>query len=68
MRGIFEMIPKFFAQEAVTAAVLIHGRMREAEEPQEPNQRLVMPWTEWVWKLILIAVIYVAYFLWAGLF
>jgi hypothetical protein len=40
-------------------AVWIHGRMRGDGEGQEPNQRLVMSWTQWVWKLALSAVSYV---------
>jgi len=69
-----EMIPRLFLNGAITAAlfsplaVLIHGRMRKAEEPQEPNRRLVMPWTEWVWKLALIAVIYVVVYISFGAF
>ncbi|HAA89411.1 MAG: Uncharacterized protein XD63_1426 [Thermoanaerobacterales bacterium 50_218] len=69
-----EMIPKLFLQGTIIAAlfsplaVLIHGRIKSAEELQEANQRLVMPWTEWVWKLILIAVIYVAIYFSFGMF
>jgi hypothetical protein len=40
-------------------AVWIYGRMRGDGEEQEPNQRLRMPWTQWVWKLALIAFSYV---------
>jgi hypothetical protein len=60
-----EMIPALFLEGAIVAAlfsplaVLIHGKMKRSEEPQGTNQRLVMPWTEWVWKLVLIAVVYV---------
>ena len=69
-----EMIYKLFMQGAIIAAlfsplaVLIHGRMKGAEESPEPNRRLVMPWTEWVWKLILIAVIYVVIYFSSGMF
>lgn len=69
-----EMIPGFFIQGAITAAifsplaVLIHGRMRGREEAQEPNLRLVMSWTEWVWKLILIGVFYVVIYISFGAF
>jgi hypothetical protein len=69
-----EMIPKLFMQGVITAAlfsplaVLIHGRMKGAEESQELNRRLVMPWREWVWKLILIAVIYVFIYISFGAF
>jgi len=69
-----EMIPKLFMQGAIIAAlfsplaVLIHGKIKGIRESQEPNWRLVMPWTEWVWKLILIAVIYVVIYFSFGMF
>jgi hypothetical protein len=69
-----EIIPKLFLMGAITAAlfsplaVLIYGRIKGAEESQEPNQRLVMPWKEWVWKLMLIAVIYLVIYFLFGLF
>ena len=69
-----EMIPYLFIQGAVVAvlfaplAVLVHGKMGRDREPQEPNQRLVMPWTEWGWKLPLGAVLYVAIYLSFGWF
>lgn len=64
-----EMIPALFLEGAIVAAlfsplaVLIHGKMKGSGEPQETNQRLAMPWTEWVWKLVLIAVVYVVIYL-----
>ncbi len=69
-----EETPKLFLNGAISAAlfsplaVLIHGRMRGAEESGRPNLRLVMPCTEWVWKLILIAVIYVVVYISFGMF
>jgi hypothetical protein len=69
-----EIIPKLFMQGAIIAAlfsplaVLIHGRMKGVEESQEANRRLIMPWTEWVLKLILIAGIYVAIYFSFGMF
>lgn len=69
-----EMIPGLFIQGAVTAAifsplaVLIHGRMRGGEEARGPNLRLVMPWMEWVWKLISIGVIYMVIYISFGMF
>jgi len=69
-----EIIPKLFMMGAITAAlfsplaVLIHGRMKGAEKSQEPNQRLVLPWKEWGWKLILIAAIYLVIYFLFGLF
>ena len=63
-------------------AVLIHGRMNGVlspvlspveglskgggEEPQEANRRLVMPWTQWVWKLALIGFSWVFLFILFG--
>jgi hypothetical protein len=43
-------------------AVLIQGRMKPGQEPRETNQRLILPWTQWLWRLVLIA------FGWAVLF
>jgi len=69
-----EMIPGLFIQGAITAAifsplvVLIHGRLRGRGEAQEPNLRLVMPWMEWVWKLILIAAVYMVIYISFGMF
>lgn len=71
-----EMIPKLFMQGFITAAifsplaVLIHGRMREreCEEIQVFNQRPVMPLKEWIWKLLLIAVVYVVIYISFGMF
>lgn len=69
-----EMIPGLFIQGAITAAifspfaVLIHGRMRGGEEAPEPNLRLVMPWSEWVWKLVLIGLLYVVIYISFGMF
>ena len=48
-------------------AVWVYGRMKAVDAGQEPNQRLVMPWTQWVWRLALIAIIYVfLYILFGG--
>jgi len=63
-------------------AVLIHGRMSGVlslvlspveglskgggKEPQEANRRLVMPWTQWVWKLALIGFSWVFLFILFG--
>ncbi|MFQ6086200.1 MAG: hypothetical protein ACE5OY_08095 [Candidatus Bathyarchaeia archaeon] len=64
-----EMIPALFLNGAITAAlfsplaVLVLGRMRGSEEEREPNRRLIMPWKEWVWKLALIAVVYVVVYI-----
>jgi hypothetical protein len=69
-----EETPRLFLDGAITAAlfsplaVLIHGKMRGSEESQGPNRRLVMPWVEWVWKLIVIAVVYVFIYISFGMF
>jgi hypothetical protein len=68
------IIPKLFIQGAIIAilfsplAVLIHGRMRKTEELKKVNGRPIMPWMEWVWKLILIMFIYVAIYFSFGTF
>jgi len=60
-----EMVPKFFVHGLVTAAVfaplavLVHGRIRGTAETRESNPRLVMPWTQWLWKVLVVAVVYV---------
>jgi len=69
-----EQIPGLFLNGAITAAifsplaVLIHGRMREVKEEQQPDQRLVMSWTRWLWKLILVAVSYLVIYICFGMF
>lgn len=69
-----EETPKLFLNGAITAAifsplaVLILGKMRGTEELQGSNRRLIMPWTTWVWKLALIAVIYVVIYMSFGAF
>lgn len=69
-----EETPRLFLNGAIVAAlfsplaVLIHGRMRGGEAPRAPNPRLIMPWTQWLWKLILIAVIYVVLYISFGMF
>jgi hypothetical protein len=68
-----DMIPKMIMQGAITAAmyaplaVLVHGKLSAGHEPQEPNFRLDMPWITWVWKLTLIAVLYIVIYLAFGM-
>ncbi|HUU29165.1 MAG TPA: hypothetical protein VM123_15265 [archaeon] len=69
-----EIIPWIFLQGTVVAAlfsplaVLVHGKMKRTQELGQPNLRLIMPWTKWVWKLLLIVFIYVfIYFAFGGL-
>lgn len=63
-----DLVVRLVVNGAITAAVfsslavLIHGRMKGDEDSQEPNRRLIMPWTQWIWKLVLIGVV------WAFLF
>ena len=67
-------IPKLFLMGAITAlifsplAVLILGRMRRDTAVEGPNLRLVMPWTEWVWKLAVIGVVYLILYTTFGYF
>jgi O-antigen/teichoic acid export membrane protein len=49
-------------------AVLIHGKIGGKEQSPEPNHRLAMPGTEWVWKLLLIAIAYVVIYFSFGSF
>jgi hypothetical protein len=68
-----DLILKLVVNGAITAAifsplaVLIHGRMQGEQGSQEPNTRLVMPWTQWVWKLALIALSWAILFVVFGL-
>lgn len=69
-----ETLPMLFVQGAITAAIfaplatVILGRMKDDERVQEPNPRLVMPGIEWVWKLVVIAVIWVGVYFAFGAF
>jgi len=69
-----EEMPKMFLHGAITTAlfsplaVLVHGKMKGTEASQEPNLRLVMPWTVWTRRLILIAIIYMVIYFLFGIF
>ncbi|NOZ26805.1 MAG: hypothetical protein GXP39_01980 [Chloroflexi bacterium] len=69
-----EMIPRLFAQGILIAApfsplaVLILGKMKGTEIPEEPDRRLDMPWTGWGWRLLLIGVIYLVIYISFGMF
>lgn len=69
-----DMIPKLFVEGIIIAAlfspliVVTHGKMRRGEEGPEPNQRLIMPWTEWLWKLTALAIVYVVIYISFGMF
>jgi len=68
-----ELTPSLFLHGLITAAlfaplvVLIHGKTRRSDE-SKPNPRLVMPLREWVWKLVLIAAVYVVIYVAFGAF
>jgi hypothetical protein len=63
-----DLVQHLLVNGAVTAAifspmaVLIHGRMGSAEELEQTNLRLMMPWYQWLWRCALIA------FSWAVIF
>ena len=70
-----EAIPRLFLQGAIVAvlfsplAVLVHGRMKQKElYLMEINTRLNMPVVQWVWKLALLAVIYIFIYIGFGIF
>lgn len=48
-------------------AVLVHGRMKGPDELKESNLRLAMPWKEWIWKLLSIAVLYMIIYILFGM-
>lgn len=60
-----DMIPKLLVMDAIVAglfsplAVLILGKIRRELASQGPNLRLVMPPSEWAWKLAAMATAYV---------
>jgi hypothetical protein len=61
-----EVLPWLLAQSLpivlifVPLAVLIWGKAHHPTDADDGNTRLQMPWFEWVWKLAVIAVVYVA--------
>ena len=71
-----EMIPKLFVQGAVVAAlfspiaVWAHGKMKRSEDIslQKPDNRLAMTASEWAWKLVLLAIIYILIYISFGQF
>jgi hypothetical protein len=70
-----EVIPKLFLQGAIVAilfsplAVLVHGKMKEKGYfLPEHNTRLQMPVVQWIWKLALLAVIYILIYIGFGMF
>ncbi len=70
-----EMIPKLFLQGGIVAvlaaplAVLVHGKMKQKNVYiQTTNRRLRMPVIQWIWKLALLAVIYILIYIGFGMF
>ncbi len=67
-----DLVTRLVVNGAITAAVfsavavLIHGRMRGDEGFEEINRRLIMPWTQWIWRLALIAFSWVFLFILFG--
>lgn len=68
------MIPKLFLQGAIVAvlfspiAVLVHGKMKQKNlYIQRANTRLVMSIGQWIWRLALLAIIYVLLYLGFGM-
>jgi len=70
-----KVIPRLFLQGAIVAvlfsplAVLVHGKMKQREfYLMDFNTRLNMPVVQWVWKMALLAVIYVLIYIGFGMF
>jgi hypothetical protein len=68
------MLPRLFLMGALFAApfsalaVLILGKRKATDLDVEENSRLVMPRSEWAWKLAAIAVVYVILYFTFGYF
>lgn len=68
------MISKLFIMGAIMAgvftplAVLLLGKMKAGVASPAPDQPLHMPLKEWVWKLVLIAVVYTLFYFVFGYF
>ena len=67
-------LPRLFLMGVLIAvpfsvlAVLILGKRRAEAVDTEPNTRLIMPASEWMWKLAVIAVVYVILYFTFGYF
>jgi hypothetical protein len=67
-------LPRLFLMGALVAApfsalaVLILGKRKAVAVDAEPNPRLVMPPSEWAWKLVVIAMIYLTLYFTFGYF
>jgi hypothetical protein len=68
------MLPRLFLMGAVIAApfsvlaVLILGKRKADTADTQPNSRLVMPASEWAWKLVIIALTYLILYFTFGYF
>jgi len=68
------MLARLFLNGALIAAifspiaVLILGKIKQDINDEEPNLRLIMPKLQWVWKLLVVAVIYVGLYFTFGYF
>jgi hypothetical protein len=67
-------VPRLFLMGALIAApfsvlsVLILGKRKAETVDAEPNSRLVMPPSEWAWKLVVIAITYLILYFTFGYF
>ena len=67
-------LPRLFLMGALIAApfsvlsVLILGKRKAETVDTEPNTRLMMPASEWAWKLAVIAIVYVVLYFTFGYF
>jgi hypothetical protein len=68
------MLPRLFLMGALIAApfsllaVLILGRRKPAPADPQSSSRLIMPTSEWAWKLVVIALAYLALYFTFGYF
>ena len=52
----------------VPLAVWILGKFKRRKPDKKPNERLIMPAGQWVWKLVLLVFVYLILYLGAGYF
>jgi hypothetical protein len=75
-----EMIPRLFVQGIIVAvlfsplAVWVHGKVKRSEghdpqdDSQKPGNTLTMPFSQWAWKLALLAIIHILIYISFGQF
>jgi len=67
-----EATPGLFLNGAISAviispvAVILYGKYKKSTVENGTNQRLIMPAKQWIWKVLIIAVIYVFIYLLFG--